>query len=97
MDDSPGMPLFSNDTEASESFSATMYLMWQPNLSNSIPVPLGSVTWQCQVMLFKMLDDGLSGLEAGAPAPSRRVTAFHNGQLFRRAVLRLVVNLDGSN
>ena len=26
-------------------FKAQMYLMWSPNISNSIPVPIGSTTW----------------------------------------------------
>jgi hypothetical protein len=44
--DSPGIVLYNNSTAATASFQATMYLMWQPTLSSSIPVPLGDVTWQ---------------------------------------------------
>jgi hypothetical protein len=32
-------------TSWSRSFNATMYLMWQSSTANSIPVPIGSVTW----------------------------------------------------
>lgn len=45
-DDSPSIGLYSNDTEATVSFGAIMYFMWQSNTPNSIPVPLGSVSWQ---------------------------------------------------
>jgi hypothetical protein len=46
--DTPGIPLYTNASEATASFNATTYLMWQPNLPSSsvIPVPLGSITWQ---------------------------------------------------
>ena len=46
--DNPGIPLYTNASEATASFSATMYLMWQPSLTSSpvIPVPLGFITWQ---------------------------------------------------
>lgn len=45
--DSPDIPLYTNATEATASFNATMYLMWQPNLTSYpvIPVPLGYITW----------------------------------------------------
>jgi hypothetical protein len=33
-------------TEVTDNFSATMYLMWSSGLTNSIPVPLGSASWQ---------------------------------------------------
>ncbi len=32
-------------SEQTEAFSATMYLMWRPNLTSDIPIPLGTVTW----------------------------------------------------
>lgn len=44
--DSPDIEVYSNETEATADFSATMYLMWQSGTSSSIPVPLGNVTWQ---------------------------------------------------
>jgi len=46
--DSPGIPLYTNATEGTASFSATMFLMWQPSLTSYpvIPVPLGSINWQ---------------------------------------------------
>jgi len=46
--DSPGVPLYSNATGVTASFSATTYLMWQPSLTSSpvIPVPLGYINWQ---------------------------------------------------
>ena len=43
--DSPGIRLFSNESEAKANFSATMYMMWTPTLTAAIPVPLGSVSW----------------------------------------------------
>jgi hypothetical protein len=45
-DDSPGIEVYSNETEATANFSATMYLLWQSGTSDSIPVPLGNVNWQ---------------------------------------------------
>lgn len=46
--DSPRVPLYTNATEVTASFNATMFLMWQPSLPSTpvIPVPLGSITWQ---------------------------------------------------
>jgi len=44
--DSPGIILYSDASEATASFNATMYLMWQPNASASIPVPLAYIGWQ---------------------------------------------------
>jgi hypothetical protein len=41
-------PLFlipSGNTSAGRVFSATMWLFWTPSVTPSIPVPLGSVTW----------------------------------------------------
>jgi len=54
VNDNPDFPLetnyqgqVTNVTEVNDSpFSATMYLMWSPGPAPSIPVPLGSVTWQ---------------------------------------------------
>jgi hypothetical protein len=43
--DSPAVGLLSTDTSVSRTFKAQMYLMWSPNISNSIPVPIGSTTW----------------------------------------------------
>jgi hypothetical protein len=52
--DSPYQRLLAGLGEFANSFSATMYLMWTPDVLNgcpngsacTIPVPLGSVTWQ---------------------------------------------------
>jgi hypothetical protein len=44
--DSPASELYSSESKVSESFGATMYLMWQSSTSGSIPVPLGYVPWQ---------------------------------------------------
>lgn len=44
--DAPEAPLLSTYLTASRSFNATMYLMWKPNLANSIRVPLGYQAWQ---------------------------------------------------
>jgi len=54
VDDNPDFPLdtsygtqITGVTEVVDSpFSATMYLLWSPGLTNSILVPLGSVAWQ---------------------------------------------------
>ncbi len=43
--DSPFITLLATDTETTRNFSATMYALWDPNLTNSIPVPLGYVQW----------------------------------------------------
>ena len=43
--DSPYAPLPITNTKVTRNFSATMYLLWQSNTANSIPVPLGSVPW----------------------------------------------------
>ena len=44
--DSPAWPLTSIDSEDTFTLNAQMFLMWRPGLTNDIPVPLGSVTWQ---------------------------------------------------
>lgn len=36
---------FNNEGEQARYFFATMYLLWNPNLPNSIPVPVGQVSW----------------------------------------------------
>jgi hypothetical protein len=43
--DSPGVSLNSTYTDLIRTFSATMYLMWNSGLPNSIPIPLGSMQW----------------------------------------------------
>lgn len=43
--DSPSIPLFSDDSEATADFVARMYLLWQPDIPSSIPVPIGFVPW----------------------------------------------------
>ncbi len=49
-EDSPGIPLHINvpKTEAKAQFNATMFLMWTPSVTPSIPVPLANVAWQWQ-------------------------------------------------
>jgi hypothetical protein len=44
--DAPGMPLPSIYSSATRNFNASMYLMWQSGGANSIPIPLGYVTWE---------------------------------------------------
>jgi len=44
--DSPVRGLPSADNEFTWTWSATSYFMWNPQLTNSIPVPLGYVSWQ---------------------------------------------------
>jgi len=44
--DTPDVTLTSTTTTLSRSFQAQTYLMWNSGLTNSIWVPLGSVTWQ---------------------------------------------------
>jgi hypothetical protein len=43
--DAPGVQLVSPYIETNELFRATMYLMWQPNLGSSIPIPLAYANW----------------------------------------------------
>jgi len=43
--DSPDAPVTQDTISISRSFLAHSYLMWTPNGLNSIPIPLGSVTW----------------------------------------------------
>jgi hypothetical protein len=43
--DAPFVPLPSTYTTVSRNFGATMYMMWQSNITGSIPVSLGSVVW----------------------------------------------------
>lgn len=43
--DSPFSTLLSSNTEVTRNFSAQMYLLWTPNLTGAIPVPIGSVSW----------------------------------------------------
>ena len=44
--DAPGIQLLaSSASSVQRTFSATMFLMWTPNLPNSIPVPIGYQTW----------------------------------------------------
>jgi hypothetical protein len=44
--DSPASPLRDSWGESQRSFSAVMYLMWDPVLPASIPAPLASMPWQ---------------------------------------------------
>jgi hypothetical protein len=44
--DQPLIQLISPYVSVSRAFSATMYLMWNPDLPSSIPVPLGFITWE---------------------------------------------------
>jgi len=43
--DSPFVNLNSGDSKTTRTFSAQMYLMWSSGLTNSIPVPVGSLSW----------------------------------------------------
>lgn len=43
--DSPGRSLPPTDNEFTWSWNSTVYLMWNPGLTNSIRVPLGYVSW----------------------------------------------------
>ncbi|HVZ53728.1 MAG TPA: hypothetical protein VG986_17305 [Pseudolabrys sp.] len=43
--DSPGTGLHGNWTRASQANKFRMYLLWQSNMANSIPVPLGHAAW----------------------------------------------------
>jgi hypothetical protein len=45
-EDSPLSGLLASRGELSRNFTATMFLMWTPNLAGSIQVPLGSMMWQ---------------------------------------------------
>jgi hypothetical protein len=45
VNDNPSIGLSPIYTEVSRNFAATMYVMWSSGLTNSIPVPLGSVSW----------------------------------------------------
>ena len=44
-DDNPSVTLSTSYTEESDSMSAHMYVLWSSGLTNSIPVPLGYVSW----------------------------------------------------
>ena len=45
-DDGPSAKLLTGTyTEQTETVSFSMYLMWDPRLTNSIPIPLGHVNW----------------------------------------------------
>jgi hypothetical protein len=43
--DSPTLNLLSSDRSLTRTFVATMFVMWQSNTANSIPVPLGYQIW----------------------------------------------------
>lgn len=43
--DNPSVTLPTTYLEVTRTFSANMYLMWQSGSPNSIPVPLGDVSW----------------------------------------------------
>jgi hypothetical protein len=44
--DSPSTGFYATDEEIITTESFTMYLLWQPSVSPSIPVPIGYVNWQ---------------------------------------------------
>jgi hypothetical protein len=44
--DSPSVPLEPFYSKVRRTFKATMYLLWTSNLQGSIPVPIGSQSWQ---------------------------------------------------
>jgi hypothetical protein len=60
--DAPCMELLPNWSQASRQFQATMYLMWNPNLTHSIPVPLGHFKWSWH---------GNATMNAGSWCPDR--------------------------
>ena len=43
--DSPAVQLLPADNEVSRTFNAQTYLLWSSGLTNSIPVPIGSIMW----------------------------------------------------
>jgi hypothetical protein len=57
INDSPGRPLLSADTEFTWAWNATMYFMWIPSISGNqtIPVPLGFVSWDFQADVVQNL------------------------------------------
>lgn len=40
-----GLTPIGSGPRVNRGFGATMYLMWQSNISGAIPVPIGSVNW----------------------------------------------------
>jgi hypothetical protein len=45
-DDSPQLTLEPFFTKVTRNFSATMYMLWTSNITNSVPVPISSQSWQ---------------------------------------------------
>jgi hypothetical protein len=59
--DSPGIELLSVNSEETDSFQATMYLMWTPNPAGgcsacTVPVPIGFVNWRMKGDAINTLD-----------------------------------------
>jgi|GEM_PF-3040341 len=73
MNDSPPSSM-TGYAEYQRSFSATMYLMWDPQLPSSIPVPLESVSWGfsgCAINTLLPQNNGTTWtLQCGLAAPS---------------------------
>jgi hypothetical protein len=68
--DSPSIALPSADTQLSRTFSATMYLMWSSGLLNSIPVPLGFVSWLASGTATFNSSTGIWSVTSGNPVPA---------------------------
>jgi hypothetical protein len=68
--DSPGNGLEGADTRVHREFKAQMYEMWTSSNANSIPVPLGSVTWEI---------DGTAVLKKGVWTLDKGSTGSANG------------------
>jgi len=60
--DNPSVAFVASWGEVQRQFSATMYLMWNPALTGSIPVPVASMAWQ-------FTGDGINTLSL-VPAPN---------------------------
>lgn len=71
--DSPHLPM-TGYGEYQRSLNATMYLMWDPQLPSSIPVPLESVSWGysgCAINTLSPQSNGTTWtLQCGVAAPS---------------------------
>jgi hypothetical protein len=68
--DSPNIALPSGDSQLSRTFSAKMYLLWSSGLANSIPVPLGYVTWSASGTATFNSSTGLWTVTSGNPVPA---------------------------
>ena len=64
--DNPNLGLSSIYTEESFGFAGHMFLMWSSGLSGSIPVPLGSLTWQVSADAVQDMNTQQWSLKAGS-------------------------------